>query len=81
MERSYRDRHAGGGHGLVHLILGCGLMLVAIVALGFLDNRWGVIVVLVAAVMCPLTMLGVWHTTEGGRWGWPWRKERRDEQS
>lgn len=39
MERSYRDRHAGGGHGLMHLVIGCGLMLVAIVALGFLDNR------------------------------------------
>lgn len=78
VDRTDRDGGRGGDHGLLHLILGCGLMFVALLALGFVDTGWGAALLLVAALICPFATLGRRGATADGRWWMPWRRERRE---
>lgn len=54
-------------HGPLPMILGCGLTLAAVLALGLVGPGWGVAVVALVLLVCPLLMLGLWWTTEGGQ--------------
>lgn len=69
-----RDTGHGGGHGLLHMLLGCGLVLVAALAFGAAGGPWAVPLLLVVLLACPLMMLGGARAAEGGRWWAPWRK-------
>jgi predicted phage tail protein len=56
MDNSHpHDRH-GTGHGFLHLVLGCGLVVVAILVSSAVGANWGTALVVAALVLCPLSM-------------------------
>lgn len=44
-------------HGILHMVLGCGLMLVVVFLLASADGSWARWIVLAAFLVCPLLML------------------------
>ncbi len=69
MDEPMRKGNDGGGsrHGLLPMIVGCGLTLAAVLALGLVGPGWGVAVVALVLLVSPLLMLGLWWMTEGGQ--------------
>jgi hypothetical protein len=69
MSESNSHQHGQGGHGLLHLILGCGLMLVALLLLPAVRTGWGIVIVIVALLACPILMLlTMRYGSVPGRW-------------
>lgn len=69
MSESNSHQHGRGGHGLLHLILGCGLMLVALLLLPAVRTGWGTVIVIVALLACPILMLlTMRYASVPGRW-------------
>lgn len=65
-ERKMSDSRSEGrgGHGLLPMFLGCGLLLVSILVLSLVGPAWGLAIALVALLICPVLMLGLWHATD-----------------
>lgn len=64
------------GHGLLPMIMGCGLMLVAVLALGLVGPGWGIAILVAALLVCPVLMLGPWRMAEGGKRTLPARRDQ-----
>ena len=53
----HQDHHGGSGHGFLHMVFGCGLALLAVLALSAFDATRGSALVFVALLLCPLSMI------------------------
>ncbi len=60
MDRSRRGRHGGVDRGVLHMLLGCGLMLVGLALLGTTDVAWGIALLLAAFAVHVLPSLLRW---------------------
>ena len=58
-----RDRREGGRHGLVPMLLGCGLLLGLLLVLTWADAAWSGPLVLAALVVCLGAMVVMGSTT------------------
>ena len=62
VDTSQHEKHAGAGHGWLHVVIGCGLMILGLLLLPVVDSTWGVVLVLVELALSPVVMLLVmWH--------------------
>ena len=69
MERSDHNHKAGKSHGWFHMLIGCGLMLIALLVLSSVGAGWGTALILLALLICPLAMIAML----GGSWSNWWR--------
>jgi hypothetical protein len=59
------DHSKHSGHGVIHMVVGCGLMLVAILLLPSFGGGWASAVVPLAFLVCPLMMLFLMRGSDG----------------
>lgn len=59
------NRSSHTGHGILGMVIGCGLMFVAIAVLSSLGGSWATGIVLIAVLICPLSMLLLMRATGG----------------
>lgn len=59
------DHSKHTGHGILHMVLGCGLMLVAVLLLPSIGAGWAAGAVLIAFLLCPLLMLFLMRGAHG----------------
>lgn len=67
MERRDHDLRADHKHPWWHMLVGCGLMLVAVLLLSSAKVGWGSAIILVALLVCPLSMLILMRDAASGR--------------
>lgn len=61
-----RDDEGKPEHGHLPMILGCGLTVV-VLTMGLVGPGWGIAVLALVLLVCPLLMLGLWRMAEGGQ--------------
>ena len=72
------DRGAGG-HGWLHMIIGCGLLLVGLLVLSQLGAGWGAALIVLALIVCPLAMIGLLRSAESDRSWIAWGRKRHEK--
>ena len=79
MDHSDHGADVGRGHGWLQMIVVCGLMLIGLLVLSFVDTGWGAALIVIAFVICPLAVLLVWRAAGRDRWWRFWRRPHHEQ--